>query len=44
MKMIKDNGIIDHNIFSIYTSMNSGNSTHIAFGGIDPRGIKDGET
>ena len=41
--MLKKNGQISHNMFSIYTSMNPGNSTHLILGGIDENGIKEGE-
>mmetsp|Transcript_5551 Transcript_5551/g.9502 ORF Transcript_5551/g.9502 Transcript_5551/m.9502 type:complete len:159 (+) Transcript_5551:624-1100(+) len=43
MWQLKNNGYIDHMIFSVYMQMNEGNSTHIKFGGFDEEGIKGGD-
>ena len=44
MSLLKKNGYIEHNVFSIYTSTQKGKSSHIILGGIDNNGIKEGET
>ena len=44
MKELLEKDHISHNIFSIYTSMKPGNSSHIIFGGIDEQGIQPNQT
>ena len=40
---LKSQGQIDHKIFSIYTSLTTGNaSSHIKFGGFDDNAVKPG--
>jgi len=43
MKALLNNNTISKNIFSIYTDLKPGNSTHIIFGGIDSQGIAPGD-
>ena len=44
MDQLKLNGYIENKVFSIYTSRNLGNSTHIRFGGYDLNGIAENES
>ena len=43
MYQLKKSNYIDHMVFSIYLSMDSGNSTHIKFVGYDKEGILGGK-
>ena len=43
LNYLKSSGLIDHKVFSIYTSLEIGNaSSHIKFGGYDDNAIKPG--
>lgn len=44
MYQLKQNGYIDHIVFSAYLSMGYGNTTHIKFGAFDEEGLVGNDT